>query len=863
MKRIFAAILAVLLLCAPVLLWGTPRAFALEDSDVFSNEAYVVNMDTDEVLYAKNTNTDSVAIASLTKVMTFVLAMENISDPNTQITVPDGTEASMAEQGASTAKLQDGYTYSVKDLLYGLMLPSGCDAAEVLAQYISGDQDAFVALMNQKAQQLGMTNTVYNSASGLERNGNNTYSTEQDLYLLAKYAFSMPLFKEIIGTEFYDIVGTKDGATSTRTVQNTNYLIGDYNGAEYYYIYSQGGKTGNLSIAGRCLISFAQKGSLNLVAITLGVPNEHDNYHLTDHIKLFEYIFAEFSENITIDIGAQYQSVGIGETLQMTPETSQETTVTWKSSDPAVASIDENGVLTGHQRGQVEITAVTQTGNLDNAYVSVGFYNGIDIKYSAGPSDPDGFNGYGLIDWSVVKKAGLDFAVIRAGYASGNNPDSDPYFVANIENAFANDMHVIVSFDGYALNETHAQQEASYLADFLTENIPAYLDRIETPIVYNLDMSSVSDGAVLTQTALAFREAMAAYGYDRIIVKHNRSVMNNMDLQALTDAGMALYMTYKPYYPNFAAWMQAVNGSTEYSADLWLYRGDAYFGPVGIGKRINMSAMDMAFMELGASREENPFPAKPQITVEGTYTYNGSSITANVLGFDPDTMRMEGNVATNAGTYTVTVTPVTQWQDGSTDGVSATWCIEKATPVFDLPAVQAPAGTALKQISLPDGFAWEKPNQIVTIEKDVFRVVYTPADTDNYLTVTLSLTIDVLASEDDSEDDFREDSREDSWDTEQTQPAPEDTDETVTEPTEETVPETLPPQETVEAQTPAQDTPQQETEGATEPAQDTLQQEHTAEKTLPGFLLIGSAVVGVLSLILLLVLILKRHLAGR
>ena len=183
--------------------------------------------------------------------------------------------------------------------------------------------------------------------------------------------------------------------------------------------------------------------------------------------------------------------------------------------------------------------------------------------------------------------------------------------------------------------------------------------------------------------------------------------------------------------------------------------------------------------------------------------------------------------------------------------------------MFDLPAVQAPAGTALKQISLPDGFAWEKPNQIVTIEKDVFRVVYTPADTDNYLTVTLSLTIDVLASEDDSEEDFREDSWEDSWDTEQTQPAPEDTDETVTEPTEETVPETLPPQETVEAQTPAQDTPQQETEGATEPAQDALQQEHTAKKTLPGFLLIGSAVVGVLSLILLLVLILKRHLAGR
>ena len=90
-----------------------------------------------------------------------------------------------------------------------------------------------------------------------------------------------------------------------------------------------------------------------------------------------------------------------------------------------------------------------------------------------------------------------------------------------------------------ALNETHAQQEAAYLADYLDANIPTYLDRIEAPIVYNLDMSSVGDAAVLTQTALAFREAMATYGYEQIIVKHNRSVMNSMDLQALTDAGMA------------------------------------------------------------------------------------------------------------------------------------------------------------------------------------------------------------------------------------------------------------------------------------------------------------------------------------
>ena len=161
-----------------------------------------------------------------------------------------------------------------------------------------------------------MENTIFYNASGLKENDNNSLSTTRDLYKLAKYAYNLPNFKQIIGTEFYVVKGTKDDLIVEKTVRNTNYMMGEYNGAEYFYPYSLGGKTGNISEAGRCLISFAKKGKLELVAITLGVPNQHSNYHLDDHKKLFEYGFSEYSDNITIDIGSEYKSVEIGKQIK-------------------------------------------------------------------------------------------------------------------------------------------------------------------------------------------------------------------------------------------------------------------------------------------------------------------------------------------------------------------------------------------------------------------------------------------------------------------------------------------------------------------------------------------------------------------
>ena len=237
-------------------------------------------------------------------------------------------------------------------------------------------------------------------------------------------------------------------------------MIGEYNGAEYYFPYSLGGKTGHSSGAGRCYISFAKKGDLLVAIVTQGVPHQHHYYHFADHRLLLDYVFQKYTENITVEIGSAYKSIGIGEKIQLIPETSEPTNITWHSSDESVAEVNAYGIVTGKKLGQAKITATTETGNVDYMYVSVGFYNGVDIKYSSGPSDPNGPFGYGQLDWSLFKDYGIDFAIIRAGYALDNIPKSDPFFVTNVQGALDNNLNVMVSFDGYATNTTQAKEEA-------------------------------------------------------------------------------------------------------------------------------------------------------------------------------------------------------------------------------------------------------------------------------------------------------------------------------------------------------------------------------------------------------------------
>lgn len=758
MKKRLIATSTALVIVLQSFFAGALNVYALEDSAIYSTEALVVDINSDKVLYHKDTNAGSVHIASLTKVMTYVLAVENIEDLSTKITVPEGTWQDIYDKGGSNAKLQDGYEYTALDLLYGLMLPSGCDAADVLAKYIAdGDYSKFIEMMNEKAKALGMENTIFYSASGLEENGKNNVSTEQDLYKLAKYAFDLPYFQEIIGTEWYEIEGERDETEVAGYVQNTNYLMGEYNGAEFYYLYALDGKTGRTTAAGRCLITFAKKGDLEVVAITLGAPDTKDYYNMKDHQVLFDYVFEEYTENITIDIGATYRSLDIGKKIQIEPTLSADTTVTWKSSDESVASVNEYGVVTAHKLGQAKIVATTSTGNQDYTYVSVGFYNGVDIKYSDGPAAPNGDYGVGEIRWDILKGYGLDFAIIRAGYALNNVPDNDPFFEINIKNSLENGIHPIVAFEGYATNADQAKDEAEYLVRYMNSTIPEYLNQIDKTVVYKLALGIRNknpniSASEIEEITLAFNEVMNKNGY-AVAVELKKADMNRINLDKMSAEGIGLDIIYMPYIPDYQVRPFATNGGNNYEADIWQFRSDAYFGDTGIKNGITMSVIYMDYLTLNTSNEifnDSLYPERPELSVNESYVYTGEEIAVNVNGYDANTMNIEGNVGKNAGVYTVTVTPKEKWNDGSEEPVIIIWEVQKADPEFDLPELEAERGTSLSEVTLPERFEWVDPSQTVD-ENNLFLAKYIPEDVGNYNVVEVELEIKILEVEEEKD----------------------------------------------------------------------------------------------------------------
>jgi D-alanyl-D-alanine carboxypeptidase len=589
------------------------NVFALEISDIYSNEALLVNLDTDEILFAKNTNDEAVPIASLTKLMTYALAVEHIDDlENTMIVVPEGVVSDMISMGASRADLVEGYEYSALDLLYGLMLPSGCDAAETLAYYISdGDIPKFVEMMNAKATELGMTNTLYIDSHGIGTATEDNMSTEQDQYKLIKYVFNLPYFKEIVSTEYYDITGNKEDEVIDNKVRNTNYLIGEYSGGEYYYPYSIGGKSGTLSVAGKCLVTLAKKGNDHIVAITLGVPwkyNSSYTYHLTDNLTLLKYAFDNHTKNVTVDVGYEFRSMEIGKQLKIDYIVSDETKITWSSSNPEVASVDENGVVTSHKLGQVRITATTETGNVDYTYVSVGFYNGVHTKYSTGPANNSG--GWDPIDWDVIINKGFDYVVIRAGYGTDTQ---DRTFVPNMTSALEKGLNVGIWYEGYAVTIEEAELEASNLIRILETNFPNMKDELDLPIFYNLYFADTSDPVVLVEVAKKFNSVMAEHGY-KVVLELGKTKLSTMDLVDLKNNNIDLSIIYRSTPPDFEVIMDA-NGT---NADIWNYKVNAYLGKEGIGTNASLSLTYMDYLKMSTTHPEYvaPLPEEPVIPEE-------------------------------------------------------------------------------------------------------------------------------------------------------------------------------------------------------------------------------------------------------
>lgn len=231
----------------------------------------LMDQDTGRVLESKNKDTPML-IASITKIMTCIIALENknISD---LIVVDD----SIKESYGSGIYISVGEEITLKDLLYGLMLRSGNDAAIMISTYVSGSVDSFVDLMNQKAKEIGMKNTVFHNPSGLDNNTIGNTSTAYDMALLTSYAMQNKTYREIVKTKKY----TAKTNLKTYIWHNKNKLL--------QYDYITGGKTGYTEKAKRTLVSTASKNNLNLVVVTI---KDSDDWNT--HKSLYEYAFDNY-----------------------------------------------------------------------------------------------------------------------------------------------------------------------------------------------------------------------------------------------------------------------------------------------------------------------------------------------------------------------------------------------------------------------------------------------------------------------------------------------------------------------------------------------------------------------------------------
>ena len=279
LRKTILGLLTAALLSACVL----PQT-ALAAPDNRAGACVLVCADTGETLYSKNPDAHML-IASTTKIMTALVVIDHC-DPDTSVTIrPEWTGVE-----GSSMYLKAGESYTIRELLYGLLLVSGNDAATALACVCGGSIEGFAKMMNDEAAALGLQNSHFQNPHGLDAEGH--YSTAADLAVITCAAMKKPLFAEI--------VGTSTATVRDQTLVNHNKLLRTYPGA-------LGVKTGYTMAAGRILVSCAERAGLRLVCVTISDPDDW-----TDHAALLDWGFANFEYQSVLPLDAVCELPVIG-----------------------------------------------------------------------------------------------------------------------------------------------------------------------------------------------------------------------------------------------------------------------------------------------------------------------------------------------------------------------------------------------------------------------------------------------------------------------------------------------------------------------------------------------------------------------
>ncbi len=274
-KKILSVFISVtiILCCFPV------KTNAI-DFSLSAQSAILIDADTLQVLYGKSEHQKR-GIASTTKILTSLIALE-YGEPQKEVVA---TKEAVSVEGTSIG-LKAGDKITLKALVYGMLLESGNDAANVTAFAISQNITTFSVLMNEYAKKIGMTNSNFTNPSGLT--DENHYSTAYDMALLTSVAIKNPVFRKICSTTSATIdFGTPE---ISRKLSNHNRLLSEYEGVF-------GVKTGYTKASGRCLVTACEKDSVTLIAVTL---NAYDDWN--DHKKLFDYGFSLYDKIIDVNL---------------------------------------------------------------------------------------------------------------------------------------------------------------------------------------------------------------------------------------------------------------------------------------------------------------------------------------------------------------------------------------------------------------------------------------------------------------------------------------------------------------------------------------------------------------------------------
>lgn len=274
----------------------TVSAYQINGFELNAHTAVLLSLDTGEVLYSQNAD-EKVYPASLTKMLAAVVLIENTADLDSEkIVMTKSALRSISGTGSSVIGLQENEEITARQALHCLLVSSGGDVAYAIAEHYGGSTEGFMVLMNQKAAEIGLASSHFGNPVGLH--DEETYTTGNDIALLAKYALQHEAFVEATSVSRYTLPATN--LSAQRTLSTTNFLIDPT--TNYYYQYAKGIKTGFTDQAGRCVVSTASYNGYNYLCVIMGCKNENGlRNEFIDSRNLYRWAFNNFEYKSILD----------------------------------------------------------------------------------------------------------------------------------------------------------------------------------------------------------------------------------------------------------------------------------------------------------------------------------------------------------------------------------------------------------------------------------------------------------------------------------------------------------------------------------------------------------------------------------